>query len=159
MEQGLSIIITRPFVVGNTITIGDYSGVVQNIKLAYTILQTEDNEQITIPNKDIVGKILVNTFEYKIVETIIGIDYNDDPKLAIETIYGVLSSHKELAQDPKPMVGVKQFADFSINIEVRYWAPTIKYNEVQYAINLAIYDAILKNNLHIPYPTYNVVKK
>lgn len=156
---GVSIIATRPFVVGNTIDIQGVSGVVKVVKLGYTVLITEDNEEITIPNKHIVGEILVNSFEYKVVEMSVGIDYNNDPKKAISVIEDVLSKHKELSNESKYLVGIKEFADASINIELRYWAPTKKYNETQYKINLAIFNALAENNLTIPYPTYNIQNK
>ena len=156
---GVAIIATRPFIVGNTITIQNVSGVVKVIKLGYTILITEDNEEITIPNKHIVGEILVNSFEYKIVEMTVGIDYSNDPEKAISVIRDVLSNHDELSKDSKYQVGIKEFADASINIELRYWAPTIQYNEIQYKVNLDIFKALAKNNLSIPFPTYNIIKK
>ena len=156
---GVSIIATRPFVVGNTINIQGVSGVVKVVKLGYTVLVTEDNEEITIPNKHIVGEILVNSFEYKIVEMTVGIDYSNDPQKAIDVIENILSKHSELSNESKYLVGIKEFADASINIELRYWAPTKKYNETQYKINLDIFRALAENNLTIPYPTYNIVKK
>ena len=156
---GVSIIATRPFVVGNTINIQGVSGVVKVVKLGYTVLVTEDNEEITIPNKHIVGEILVNSFEYKVVEMTVGIDYSNDPQKAIDVIENILSKHSELSNESKYLVGIKEFADASINIELRYWAPTKKYNETQYKINLDIFRALDENNLTIPYPTYNIVKK
>ena len=156
---GVAIIATRPFIVGNTINIKGVSGVVKIIKLGYTVLITEDNEEITIPNKHIVGEILINSFEYKIVEMTIGIDYNNDPEKAIKIILDILSNHNEISQNTKAQVGIKEFADSSINIELRYWAPTIKYNEIQYEINLIIFNALKKNNITIPYPTYNIIQK
>ncbi|MCK4347497.1 MAG: mechanosensitive ion channel, partial [Thermoplasmatales archaeon] len=64
---GLMIIMTRPFTIGNTITIKEFSGVVEDITLSYTTLSTEDGERITIPNKHIVGEVLKNSFENKVV--------------------------------------------------------------------------------------------
>ena len=83
---GLSIIITRPFVVDDTIQIQGVSGVVEEIGLAATRLSTEDGEQITIPNEHIVGEILINSFENKVVEARIGISYDVDAQIAIDTI-------------------------------------------------------------------------
>jgi small conductance mechanosensitive channel len=48
---GLTIIVTRPFVVGNTITVKGVNGVVEEVGLGSTHLSTEDGEDITIPNK------------------------------------------------------------------------------------------------------------
>ena len=53
---GLAIILTRPFVVGNTIKIQDVSGVVEEVTLAATVLRGEDRETITVPNKEVVGQ-------------------------------------------------------------------------------------------------------
>ena len=78
---GLVIILTRPFVVGNTIKISDVSGIVNEVKLGATILTDEDGVKITIPNKHIVGEIIHNSEERKIVEEIVGISYGSDPDL------------------------------------------------------------------------------
>src|SRR3989344_2056696 len=60
---GLSIILTRPFTVGNTISVKDYNGIVEEVKLPCTILSTIEGEKITIPNKDIVGEVIVNSLQ------------------------------------------------------------------------------------------------
>ncbi|RXJ88033.1 mechanosensitive ion channel family protein [Arcobacter sp. CECT 8985] len=157
---GISIIIGRTFVVGNTISVEGVSGVVEEIKLAYTVLSTEDGEIITIPNKHIIGEVLVNSFEYRVVESVVGIDYSCDPKEAIEVITKVLNDFKDdVSQEAKAQIGIKEFGDFSINIEVRYWVYTKVYFETQYKVNLAIYEAFKKHNISIPFPTYNLIKK
>jgi small conductance mechanosensitive channel len=155
---GIAIILTRPFIVGNTVSIEGVSGVVQEIKLGYTRLETEDGEIITIPNKHIVGEVLVNSFEYKIVESVVGIDYTNDPEKAIKVLNEVLDGFKdEVSQDPKSQVGIKEFGDFSINLELRYWAMTHSYYQTQYKINLAIHKAFKKNSIQIPFPTQNII--
>jgi small conductance mechanosensitive channel len=83
---GLVIILTRPFVVGNTINVKGVGGVVEEINLAYTVLTTEDEERITIPNNKIIGEILQNSFENKVVETRVGIAYDNDPQKAPNNI-------------------------------------------------------------------------
>jgi small conductance mechanosensitive channel len=156
---GIMIIATRPFIVGNTISIKNISGVVKIIKLGYTVLITEDNEEITIPNKHIVGEILINSFEYKIVEMTMGIDYDINIEKAMKIILNILLNNNEISKNKKAQVGIKKFTNLSINIELRYWVPTIKYNEIQYEINLAIFNALKQNNITIPYPTYNIIQK
>jgi len=155
---GIAIIMTRPFIVGNTVTVEGVSGIVQEIKLGYTRLETEDGEIITIPNKHIIGEVLVNSFEYKIVESVVGIDYSNDPEIAIKVLNGVLENFKdEISQDPKSQIGIKEFGDFSINLELRYWALTQNYYQTQYKINLAIHKAFKKNSIQIPFPTQNII--
>ena len=156
---GISIIATRPFVIGNTITMHGHTGIVKNIKLAYTVLETEDKEEITIPNKHIVGEILVNSFDYTIAEMIVGIEYTGNPKEAIEVISNVLRQSDGISKEVKFQVGIKEFAEASINIELRYWALSEQYNQIQYKVNLKIYEALKENSINIPFPTYNIIKK
>lgn len=154
--SGLTLILTRPFVVGNTIRVQDVSGVVDEIRLAATVLSTEDGEQITIPNKHIVGEILTNSFESRIIETSVGISYNDDPQRAIEILRGVLAGFDEVRDDPAPQVGIEAFADSSINLGLRYWVPTKQYYQTLYRVNLAVHRALTEAGVNIPFPQRDV---
>jgi small conductance mechanosensitive channel len=153
---GLTIIITRPFVVGNTITIQGVSGVVEEIGLASTHLSTEDGEQITIPNKHIVGEILTNSFENKVVETSIGISYDDNAQKAIGIIQEALQKIPEIVNEPAPQIGIEEFADSSVNIGMRYWVPTKQYFQILYQANLAVYEALNKAEITIPFPQRDI---
>jgi small conductance mechanosensitive channel len=153
---GLSIIITRPFVVGDTINIQGVSGVVEEIGLASTRLSTEDGEQITIPNKHIVGEILINSFENKVIEMSIGISYDDDARKAVEIIQETLGTIPEIVDEPAPQIGIEEFADSSVNIGMRYWVPTKQYFQILYQANLAVYEALNKAEITIPFPQRDI---
>jgi small conductance mechanosensitive channel len=153
---GIVIIMTRPFVVGNTVSILGINGVVEEVTLATTILSTEDGERITIPNKQIVGEVLTNSFENKVVETAIGISYDDDPEKAIMVVKEILKSFPNIIQEPPPQVGIEAYADSSINIGMRYWVPTKEYFNTLYAINLSVYKTFKESGISIPYPQRDV---
>ena len=149
---GLCIILTRPFVVGNTITVAGVSGVVEEIKLGATILKDEDGVTITIPNKHVVGEIVHNSEQNRIVEEVIGISYDGEPEKAIQVIQATLEEFKEIVKNPSPQVGIQEFADSSINIGIRYWIPSRKYFETLYAVNLAVFFRFNQNGIDIPFP-------
>ena len=153
---GLSIILSRPFIVGNTISVQGVSGVVDEIRLAATILSTEDGEQITIPNKHIVGEITLNSFENRIVESIVGISYGDDPQKAVDVLTETLAGIPEVVQDPPPQIGLDEFGDSSINIGLRYWVETKKYFQSKYKVNMAIHQSLAKAGISIPFPQREV---
>jgi small conductance mechanosensitive channel len=153
---GLTIIVTRPFVVGNTITVKGVNGVVEEIGLGATHLSTEDGEDITIPNKHIVGEILINSFENKVVETTVGISYDEDSHKAARIIQQTLSEIPEVVDKPAPQIGIQEFADSSVNIGMRYWVPTKKYFQTAYKANLAVYEALNKAGITIPFPQRDV---
>lgn len=153
---GLALILTRPFAVGNTLTLHGLTGIVEEIKLGATILSTEDGEEITIPNRKVLGEIFVNSFPYKVVEGSIGIAYSADPEKAVALIRQCLGSDENISTDSKPQVGIEAFADSSINIGYRYWVKTEVYYQTQYAINLAIFNAFKENEIAIPFPQREV---
>ncbi|ARU49386.1 mechanosensitive ion channel family protein [Sulfurospirillum diekertiae] len=153
---GVLLIISRPFKVGDTLSIGSFYGVVEEIKLSYTILRNEDEELITIPNKKMIGDVLVNSFEFRIVESSIGVAYEEDPAKAIALIKEVLSGFKEVSNTHKSVVGITKFADSSIELGLRYWVPTKSYFKTQFEVNLALYNTLHVNNISIPYPQREV---
>jgi len=153
---GLVIILTRPFVIGNTITINKVSGVVDEIHLAVTILSTEDDEKITIPNKHIVGEILLNSFANKIVEGTVGISYGDNPEMAVKVIQDALATIDDICKEPPPQVGIEAFGESSIDLGMRYWVPTKKYFQTLYRGNMAAYTALKDAGINIPFPQRDV---
>ena len=153
---GLTIVVTRPFVVGNTISVKGVNGVVEQVGLGATHLSTEDGEDITIPNKHIIGEILINSFENKVVETTLGISYDDDSQKAAEIIQETLSQIPEIVAEPAPQIGIQEFADSSVNIGMRYWVPTKQYFQTLYKANLAVYEALNEKGISIPFPQRDV---
>ncbi len=153
---GLVIILTRPFVVGNTIKVTDVSGIVDEVKLGATVLTDEDGVKITIPNKHIVGEIIHNSKEKRIVEEIVGISYDSDPEKAIQIIKDALESFEEISKEPPPQIGIQEFGDSSINIGLRYWIPSNTYFKILYQVNLLVYKHLKAKNIEIPFPQRDV---
>lgn len=140
---GLSIILTRPFAVGNTITVNrDTSGVVEDITLGHTILIGEDGERITIPNKEIVGRIIVNSKKNRVVLTKICIGESEDAEQAVTVLRDTLQSIDEVNDGPKPQVGIHDFTYGGIVLGLRFWVPSDRYFQVRYAVNGAALSAL-----------------
>lgn len=131
---GLSIILSRPFVVGNTITVRGTFGVVEEVKLAATILTGEDGEKITIPNKDIVGQVIVNSDVSRILESKLFVKA-EDAETVIGILRDVLRGFADVRQDPAPQIGVQDFAYGGVFVGLRAWVPSRKYFQVRYAVN------------------------
>jgi len=149
---GVVLVATKPFKIGDTITIHDVYGEVQEIKLAYTLLVNEDREEITIPNKYMIGDVLVNSFEFRVVEGSVGIAYDSNVDDAIESIKDILANHNELDKMNEAIVGIENFGDSSINIAYRYWVPTKSFFKTQYDVNLKIMQSFREKEIVIPFP-------
>jgi len=153
---GFSIIFTRPFVVGNTLTVQHVSGVVVEIRLAYTLLENEDGERIMIPNKEIVGQILENSFENKLVETIVTIEACADPAKTVELLSAALKELDCIAQAPASQFGIDEFSPLGIKLGVRCWVPTKAYFESKYRINRVIFDTLRDNEIKLSVPRQEI---
>ncbi|MCK4737775.1 MAG: mechanosensitive ion channel family protein [Sulfurimonas sp.] len=149
---GIVLIATKPFKIGDTIRVHDIYGEVQEIKLAYTILINENKEQITIPNKYMIGDVLVNSYSYRIVEGSVGIAYNSKSEKAIKLIKDVLSTCQDVSDENEPIIGIENFGESSINIGYRYWVPTNSFFKTQYAVNLKVLEALNDAKIVIPFP-------
>lgn len=139
---GLSIILSRPFVVGDTIRMGEVSGVVEEITLATTVLEGEDGESIRVPNKEIVGQVVVNSDRHRVVETKICIAYDADAKGAIGALEEALAGFPELTTGPPPQVGIHDFTYGGIVLGLRFWVVSRRYFETRYAVNQAALTAL-----------------
>lgn len=153
---GLNIILTRPFVVGDTIRVKGVAGQVQEVHLAFTQLTDEDDVRITIPNRHIVGEIIHNSGEDTLAEETVGIAYDSDPGHAIAVIRKALEETDKVSMEKPPMIGIEDFADSSINIGIRFWAPTCHYFDTRYRANAAIFDALKAAGITIPFPQREV---
>jgi small conductance mechanosensitive channel len=153
---GFTIIITRPFVVGDTISVQGVTGLVDEVQLPYTILLDEDNVRIQIPNRLIVGEVLHNSAGEKLIELQIGVAYKSNTGDVIALIEKALESIDGISDERTPIVGIDNFGDSSINFGVRFWAPTDRHFHIRYAANKAIHDAILDAGIEIPFPQREV---
>ncbi len=135
---GVSIILARPFVVGNTISVNKgASGVVEEITLAHTVLIGEDGEKITVPNKEIVGRIIVNSDTRRVVQTKIAISGGQDVEKAKTALRKAVESVSDIAGGPSPEIGIHDFTYGGIVMGIRFWVPSSRYFELRYLVNEA----------------------
>lgn len=153
---GLSIIFTRPFVIGDTIRVDGVFGVVKEVHLAYTLLTNEDEELIIIPNRHIVGEILHNSQSDTIMELSVGVAYNSDTDAAMLAITEKLATIDGLSKERAIQIGIDEFGDSAIIITVRGWAKTVQFHQIRFAANQAIKDALKEANISIPFPQREV---
>lgn len=139
---GLVIIFTRPFVVGDTILVQNVTGLVHEVTLTHTVLIGEDSEKITIPNRKIVGEILMNSDTHRIVESQIVIAADSDPEVAITAIERAISGLTGLASDAPPQIGIYDFSFGRIILGLRYWVPISRHYKTRYEVNSAAHKAL-----------------
>ncbi|MDQ6962838.1 MAG: mechanosensitive ion channel [Mariprofundaceae bacterium] len=153
---GLTIILARHFKVGDTISVQQVTGVVQEVRLSHTILINEDDAEIIIPNRHVVGEVLHNSFQYTLVEGSVGVAYGSDMDTVIDLIRTTLQKVPQLEANAKQQVGISHFGESSIVIDYRYQAPTQQLFETKYRANLEVFKILKEHHIHIPFPQRDV---
>ena len=153
---GFNIILIRPFVVGDTITVHGVTGVVEEVVLAYTLLKNEDDVAITIPNKHIVGEILHNSKNDSLLELKVGIAYEHNPLEVVKLLEQTMLSLDIIGDNGKLQVGIDVFSDSAITLAVRLWTPTVNLYAAKYKAYASIYTALDNANINIPFPQRDV---
>ncbi len=156
LAAGLTIIFTRPFHVGEYISIADEEGTVEGIHLFSTILSHPDRSRIVIPNRKIVGEILHNFGTLRQLDVVVGVAYDTDIKLALSAIRDLLAAHPKILQEPEPMIRVLALSDSSVNIAVRPWTTVDDYYDASSDITQAVLETFRARGISIPFPQREV---
>src|SRR5688572_5974090 len=153
---GLTIIFTRPFRVGEYISVAGEEGRVEHITLFTTALSHPDLSQVIIPNRKIVGEILHNYGRIRQLEVMVGVAYDTDLKQALSAIDDVLQNNPRMLKDPAPVVAVSRLAHFSIRIAVKPWVSVPDYVAAAGEIRKTIVETFRVRNIVIPLPQREV---
>ena len=155
---GFLLVIFKPFKVGDVVEISGKLGVVKQIQMFNTVLDSPDNVRIIIPNAQVTGGNILN---YTIngrrrVDLVIGVSYEDDLKKTREVIEGVIAQEGRVLKEPAPVVAVKELADSSVNFVVRPWINAVDYWDVYFDMTEKIKIALDSAGITIPFPQRDV---
>ncbi len=156
LAAGLTIIFTRPFRVGEYISIVGEEGMVESISLFSTILGHPDRSRVVIPNRKIVGEILHNYGTIRQLALTVGVAYDTDVGAALSAIEAVLARNPRVLREPAPLVRVSALADSSVAISAGPWVPVIDYGVAGGEINCEILEALRAQGIVIPPPQREV---
>ena len=157
----LSIVLDKPFVVGDVIAVDDMIGPVEHIGLKTTRVRSLSGEMIVFANNDLLKSRIRNfkrMYERRVVFSV-QVTY-DTPLEKLEAIPGMLRAAVERRKQTRfDRAHFKEFADFALTFEVVYYVLTPDYNlymDIQQAINLEIYRRFSEERIEFAYPTQTV---
>jgi small conductance mechanosensitive channel len=158
VAAGVMLLIFRPFRAGDFVDIGGTMGTVDSIGLFSTSLNTPDNIHIVVPNSVIYGGTIKNFSHHpaRRIDLVVGISYDDDISVAIQTIREVLDEEERLHEAPAYQVAVSELGDSSVNLVVRPWCATKDYWAVRFDLTRALKERLEAAGCSIPYPQRDV---
>jgi small conductance mechanosensitive channel len=156
LVAGLTIILTRPFRVGEYISIVKEEGQVAEITLSSTTLTHPDRSRVVIPNRKIVGEILHNHGRIRQLQVEVRVAYDADLGHALATLRDLLQANPRVLKDPAPPILVSQLADSSVTVGAYPWVNVSDYGAAGGEINKAIVEAFRARGIAIPPPRHEV---
>ncbi|MEA1915656.1 MAG: mechanosensitive ion channel [Campylobacterota bacterium] len=155
---GVMIIFFRPFKIGDFVEAGGTTGVVEDINVFNTVLKTGDNKVIIVGNSNIISGNITNysAKDTRRVDLTFGIGYDDDLKLAKQTLIDIINADERVLKDPEPFVAVSELADSSVNFVVRAWVKSGDYWGVYFDTLETVKTTFDDKGISIPYPQMDV---
>jgi len=154
----ISIVLDKPFVVGDFIIVDELMGTVENIGLKTTRIRSLGGEQIVFSNDDLLRSRVRNykrMMNRRIIFSI-GVIY----QIPYEKLAAIPSMIKEIIESNDNVrfdrAHFKEYGDFSLNFEIVYYMLVPEYNmymDTQESINLAIFKKFEKEGIEFAYPT------
>lgn len=158
IAAGMMMLILRPIEVGDSVDIGGTQGIVREIGLFVTEMDTFDNIFISMPNSKIWGNKIENYTRNptRRVDLEIGIHYDDNIDLAMKLIREILQSDERVLPEPEPLVAVGSLADSAVVIRVRPWTQTENTWPLRYDLLKNIKERFDVEGITIPFPQRDV---
>ena len=159
--SGLFVLTEGSIHVGDTIIVGDVTGVVDEVKLLSIRVHTFDNQMVRIPNSTIINSNLTNNsyHDKRRLTLNVGVDYSTDMKLALETLKKAPELCPTVLEDPAPAVWFDGFADSSINLVVAVWFKPADFLQTKNDLYIAIKKVLDEANISIPFNQMDVMIK
>lgn len=158
--SGLIILFEKPIRIGDTVTLGSYTGTVTRIQIRATTISDWDRREVIIPNKNFVTDQLINwslTDPVTRVVVPVGVAYGSDTALARELLLEVAKVHEKVLQDPEPNAFFIGFGASTLDMELRFFVSSMADRlVVTHDINQAIDAAFKAHQIEIAFPQLDV---
>ncbi len=157
----LTIVLDKPFIVGDFIIVGEFLGTIEHIGLKTTRLRSLSGEQLIFSNADLLQSRIRNykrmnerrvVFSVRVVHQTPLEKIRRIPQLIRETV-----ERNSLARFDRSHFNA--IGDFALNVETVYWVKSPDYNvymDVQQEFNLEILRRLREEGIHLAYPTQSV---
>ncbi len=156
LVAGLTIIFTRPFKIGEYISIVGEEGEVVDISLFSTVLAHPDRSRVVLPNRKVVGEVLHNYGNIRQLDLKVAVAYDTPLDVALAVVREVVAANPRVLRDPEPVIGVAMLADSSVSISVRPWVQVSEFGPAGAEINQALVKTLSANDIRIAVPQFEV---
>jgi small-conductance mechanosensitive channel len=152
--SGIFLVGERPFVVGDVISVGTYTGFVMSVDLMSVKLRTFDNLLVRIPNELLFKREVTNFSHFPIrrCDLKISVGYRSDLARVKKVLDGVADANPLSLVDPAPIFMFMSYGDNGLELQYSVWTKRENFLQLKTSITREIKAALDAEGVEIPYP-------
>lgn len=158
--SGLILLVERPIKVGDWIVVAGGEGIVRNIKVRSTEIETFDRATVIVPNSSLISESVQNWTHSNTIgrlKIMVGVSYDSDPRQVEEIIRQCAVDNQYILTAPKPWVHFKDFGASSLDFELRaYLRDVDMVSRAGSELRFAIFEKLKEANIEIPFPQRDI---
>ncbi len=158
--SGIILLLEQPIKVGDYVEVEDLEGTIRKISIRSTVIVTNDEISIIVPNSNLVSNRIVNWSHGNPNSRIhipVGVAYDSDPVLVTEVLLSAARRESRILLHPAPQVWLRRFGDNAIEFELLVWVNQPRARlPIQSSLNYIIQDALHQNHIQIPFNQQDV---
>jgi potassium-dependent mechanosensitive channel len=163
IASGFILLFERPIRIGDRITIGEDEGDVKSINLRTTVVTTNDQIAIIVPNSRLVSQRVIN-WSYgdprARIAIPVGVADDSDIQLVTDTLIEAARNVANVLPEPQPRVQFLKFGDYSLDFRLLVWTnQPRRHMQLRSDINYRIAQLFRERSIRIPYPTQEFLLK
>lgn len=152
LAGGIMMVIFKPFKVGDFVEAAGVSGVVKEITLFYTVLNTPDNCRIHVPNGSLMNANIIDysAEDTRRVDLTFACAKSESPAAIQKLILEAMSSNEKVLDDPAPFARLSGGTNEAMQFTARAWCKSADYWDVYFDLTQAVTEKLGENGVQAP---------
>lgn len=130
---GITIILQRPFVIGDGVRFGDVEGVVEDVRVRDTVIRMFDGRKVFVPNRSLFSGVVINSTvnRRRRLDFQVGVVFPADLTRAAEVAEKALRALEGVLDDPPPLVVLEGLGENTMELRIFFWLDPTTCNPLQ----------------------------
>ncbi|MBI3241899.1 MAG: mechanosensitive ion channel [Chloroflexi bacterium] len=157
---GLALQLERPFAVGDWVLVSGHEGQVVQLNWRTLTIKTRDSHNVIVPNANVAKQEIINysrPTDLQRMHATLGVAYRHPPVVVKEALFRAAAGAEGVAADPPPEVIIKDFGEFAVHYDVRYWLTDYaRAHQIGDSVLTRIWYELRRADITIPFPARDV---